>query len=356
VTPERWQEIKEALARFLELDAASRPAQLSEWRRRDPELALEVADLADWDEKTGARLEVAASFRETLRPGSELFGFEIGRSLGRGGMAEIYEARQLATSARVALKVFSGAVWNAARRRRFEREARAIGALRHPNIVRMISFHADDAGGAVATELLEGEDLRSRLQREPLDPGRALGLALEIARGLSAAHESGIVHRDLKPENVFIGADGAVKLLDFGLAKILGERPSPGPDGRSATSRPGEVMGTAAYMSPEQVRTEPVTPASDVFAFGSLLHELLAGRPPFLRDTAIDTMFAVVNEPPEPLPASAAAIGSVVWRCLEKLPANRYASARELGFDLEEAARTFRPALVISEGDPPRSL
>jgi len=245
-------------------------------------------------------------------------------------MAEIYDARHLATSARVALKVFSGAPWNAARRRRFEREARAIAALDHPNVLRMVSFHADERGAAVATERLDGEDLRSRLNRGFPGPGEALSLAREIARGLSAAHAKGIIHRDLKPENIFIGEDGAIKLLDFGLAKIMSETsPSRDPD-ESATSRPGELMGTPAYMSPEQVRTEGVTPASDVFAFGSLLHEMLAGRPPFLRETRIDTLFAVVNEEAELLPVSTATLSPIVSRCLNKRAEERYASAKEL--------------------------
>ena len=329
MTPERWQEIKRALADFLALSPEARPARLLELRRLDPDLAGEVADLADGDEQEGASLEPAVFPRGPLPEGSELFGFEIGNLIGGGGMAEIYEARHLATSARVALKVFSGAPWNAARRRRFEREARAIGALNHPNVLRMVSFHADDSGGAVATELLEGEDLRHRLNREPLSFGDVLSLAGQIARGLSAAHAALIVHRDLKPENIFIGEDGAARLLDFGLAKIVGETRERDAS-QSATSRPGEMMGTAAYMSPEQIRTEAVTTASDVFAFGSLLHEMLAGRPPFLRETRIDTMFAVVNEEAGPLPVEAAPLLPVVARCLMKQAATRYASAREL--------------------------
>lgn len=343
MTPERWREIKDALARFLDADPPLRSVLLAEWRLRDPQLAEEVADLADSDEKTGARLETAPSFRSPLASGTELFGFEIHGSLGSGGMADIYEARDRATSERVALKVFSGAVWNRARRRRFEREARAIGALDHPNVLRMISFHADEVGGAVATELLSGEDLRARLNRLPPGPDETLGLARAIAAGLAAAHDAGVVHRDLKPENVFVTGEGAVKLLDFGLAKILGESGPGGGQDQSATSRPGEVMGTAAYMSPEQVRTEPVTPASDVFAFGSLLHELVSGRPPFLRDSRIDTMFAVVNEQAETLSEPTPVFAPIVSRCLRKEPGERFASGRELLRALDGEIRPDRP-------------
>ena len=328
--PARWQEIKEALAGFLERDLSSKAHYLGALRRRDPELADEVADLADWDERAGEALETTPLLRATLRPGSELFGFQVGVSIGAGGMAEIYEARHLQTSARVALKVFTGGDWNRGRRRRFEREARAIRALNHPNILPMISFHADEFGAAVATELLDGEDLRQRLNRERLNIEGALAVARDVARGLAAAHLLGIVHRDLKPENVFIARDGAIKLLDFGLAKILGEKRARNRDESSATSQPGELMGTAAYMSPEQVRAEGVSPSSDVFAFGSLLQEMIAGRPPFLRDTPIDTLFAVVNEPPAPLPAEAGALSPIVARCLKKVPTERYETAAEL--------------------------
>jgi serine/threonine protein kinase len=335
MTAARWSRVKEALASFLELDPSHRPAELARLRDADPGVADEVADLADWDERAGVALETSPSFRHGLARGSELFGFEIGESIGSGGMAEIYEARDVRTSVRVALKVFAGAPWNAARRRRFEREARAIGALDHENILRLLSFHADDQGGAVATELLEGEDLRERLNRLPLEPGEIRAIGGGIARGLSAAHALGIVHRDLKPENIFLSAHGGIKLLDFGLAKIVGERRAPGGPDRSATSRPGEVMGTAAYMSPEQVRTEAVGPASDVFAFGSLIHEMISGRPPFLRDTPIDTMFAVVNEPPSTLGPGAHPYEGVVNRCLEKDPSRRYPSGAALLESLE---------------------
>jgi eukaryotic-like serine/threonine-protein kinase len=349
MTPARWGQVKDALAAFLELEASARPDRLAKLRLEDPGLADEVRDLADWDERAGVALEARPSFRPVLTKGSELFGFEILGSIGGGGMAEIYEAGDLSTGARVALKVFSGAAWNAARRRRFEREARAIGALNHPNVLRMISFHADDVGGAVATELLEGEDLRHRMNRLPLGLEEARAIARQVARGLSEAHGMGIVHRDLKPENVFLGSDGGVKLLDFGLAKIVGERRLRIEADRSATSQPGELMGTAAYMSPEQVRTEGVTPASDVFAFGSLLHEMISGRPPFLRDTPIDTMFAVVNEPPEPLPAGDAGLSSIVAGCLEKDPSRRHVSGRAL-IELLEALDNLEP------GGPPRAL
>jgi serine/threonine protein kinase len=245
-------------------------------------------------------------------------------------MAEVYVARRQGEAQGVALKVFTGAPWTPSRRRRFEREARAIGALDHPNVVRMISFHADEFGGAVATELLEGEDLRGRLNRAPLPFDAVLEMAAGIAGGLAAAHHAGIVHRDLKPENVFITEAGAIKLLDFGLAKMVGEKPARGPEDQSATSKPGELMGTPAYMSPEQVRTEGIGPSSDVFAFGSLLYEMLTGRPPFLRDTAIDTMFAVAHESPEPLPAAAAAFSAVMDKCLKKAWSERYASGGQL--------------------------
>ena len=328
----RWPQVKEALAALLELDVSARAAWLRDLQSRDPALADEVADLAECDAQTGEALETSplANVRAELPPGSSLFGFEIERKIGGGGMAEIHEARRGANAERVALKVFSGAPWNAARRRRFEREARAIGSLDHPNIVRLISFHADDLGGAVATELLAGEDLRARMNRTALTAPEVLSIARALASGLAAAHGSGIIHRDLKPENVFVTSEGTVKLLDFGLAKIMGEATPRHSPSQSATSRPGELMGTAAYMSPEQVRTEPVTPASDIFAFGSLLQEMLTGRPPFLRDTPIDTLFAVAHEAPVGLPARHAGFEPLIARCLDKDPLKRLGSAQAL--------------------------
>ncbi len=344
-SPARWPQVKEALAAFLELDVSARAAWLRELQSRDPGLADEVADLAECDALTGEALELSPLVRAELTPGSSLFGFEIERKIGGGGMAEIHEARSAANAERVALKVFSGAPWNAARRRRFEREARAIGSLDHPNIVRLVSFHADELGGAVATELLAGEDLRARMNRTALSVSEVRSIARTLASGLAAAHERGIIHRDLKPENVFITSDGTVKLLDFGLAKIVGEAPHNRAASQSATSRPGELMGTAAYMSPEQVRTEAVTPASDIFAFGSLLQEMLTGRPPFLRDTPIDTLFAVAHEAPVGLPPEHARFESLLSRCLDKDPARRFPSARALVVALE---RLYNPDGAMS--------
>jgi len=344
-SPARWPQVKEALAAFLELDVSARAAWLRKLQSRDPGLADEVADLAECDARTGEALETSPLVRTELPPGSSLFGFDIERKIGGGGMAEIHEARCAATGQRVALKVFSGAPWNAARRRRFEREARAIGSLDHPNIVRLISFHADDQGGAVATELLAGEDLRARMNRTALAVSEVLEVARALANGLAAAHERGIIHRDLKPENIFITSDSTVKLLDFGLAKIVGEAPHNRTASQSATSRPGELMGTAAYMSPEQVRTETVTPASDIFAFGSLLQEMLTGRPPFLRDTPIDTLFAVAHEAPVGLPPEHAGFEPLLARCLDKDPARRFTSAQALVVALE---RLYNPDGAMS--------
>ena len=338
MTPERWQRVKESLSAFLDLDASSRPAFFEGLRGQDSDLADEVADLADWDERAGALFEAGPQSRRVLHQGSELFGFLIEASIGHGAVADVYRARHLETGVEVALKVFSGMTWSAPMRRRFEREAMAIGALEHPNILRMLSFHTDAVGGAVATELLSGFDLRTRLQGGPMSLKETRQTAVGIARGLSAAHHIGIVHRDLKPENIFLLEGGPVKLIDFGLAKMLREKPIRNTVDQSATSKPGELMGTPAYMSPEQVRSEPVTAASDVFSFGSVLQEMLTARPPFLRETAIDTMFAVAHEAPKPLPVEWSPLSTIVSRCLQKRVAERYASGSELLAVLSEGA------------------
>ena len=269
-------------------------------------------------------------------------------------MGEVYRARDTKLDRDVAIKVLPAAVANDADTlSRFEREAKAVAALSHPNILAIFDFGRHDGIAYAVTELLEGESLRGRLDGGVVVSQRqAIDYALQIARGLSAAHERGIVHRDLKPDNVFVTKDGHVKILDFGLAKRVEAAPA-GDQTNAPTdaghTEPGTVMGTVGYMSPEQVRGLPVDHRSDIFSLGALLYELLSGQKAFKRHTASDTIAAILKEEPAELTTSgrniSPALDHVVRHCLEKEPANRFQSAKDVAFALNEASgpATRRP-------------
>jgi eukaryotic-like serine/threonine-protein kinase len=258
-------------------------------------------------------------------------------------MGEVYRARDTRLGREVAVKVLrEGFGADSDRLRRFAEEARAASALNHPNI---LTIHdVGEAGGApyVVSELLEGETLREELALGALPPRRAVQYAIGIARGLAAAHEKGIVHRDLKPENVFVTRDGRVKILDFGLAKLRLPETVRGPLTEAPTqtpgTEPGVIMGTVGYMSPEQVRGEPADQRSDIFAFGTILYEMLTGRRAFKRDTVAETMTAILKEEPPPPFGSGRQIPAELVRlvdhCVEKNPQERFQSAGDIAFAL----------------------
>ena len=258
-------------------------------------------------------------------------------------MGEVYRARDSRLGRQVAIKVLPRAVAaSTARVARFELEARAASALNHPGIVAVHDIGWHDGVPFMVTELLEGETLQHRLARAPLSLTEALACARQLAAGLVAAHERGIVHRDLKPANLFVTVQGQLKILDFGVAKLL----RAGEDNGILTASmpntlPGFVLGTAGYMSPEQVRAEPVDTRSDQFSFGCVLYELLTGQAPFQRMTAAQTMTAVIEETPPSIldldPSVPSPVVRVVERCLAKDPDRRYASTRDLACDLELA-------------------
>jgi len=286
----------------------------------------------------------------SLHAGDRLGPYEILGGLGAGGMGEVYRARDPRLERAVAIKVLPPeAACDPDRLRRFEQEARASGGLSHPNILTVFDVGMQDGAPYLVTELLEGETLRQRLENGELPLRKAVEIAVQVARGLAAAHERGIVHRDLKPENLFLTKDGIAKILDFGLARL--ERPAEQPaSGETATvlTDAGVVMGTAGYMSPEQVRGRPADHRSDIFALGAVLYETLTGRRAFRGETTVETLEAILKqEPPELLPGKPVppAIERVVRHCLEKDPAERFQSARDLVFELEglgEATATGR--------------
>lgn len=276
-------------------------------------------------------------------PGQNLGPYEIVAPLGAGGMGEVYRARDPRLGRDVAVKVLPKHFANDREYLdRFEQEARAAAALNHPNILAVYDIGQHDGVPFIVSELLEGQTLRHRLQET--SPGwpqrRALQYAVDVARGLSAAHERGIVHRDLKPENIFLTGDGHAKILDFGLAKLA---VSTAADGNSPTraldTHPGLVMGTAGYMSPEQVRGDRADHRSDIFAFGAVLYEMLSGRPPFTKSGGPETFAAILQEDlpnlSETHPNVSSGVARIVDRCLEKNPARRFQSTRDLAFALE---------------------
>ena len=254
-------------------------------------------------------------------------------------MGEVYRARDPRLNRDIAIKVLPASFSSDPDRlRRFEQEARSAGALSHPNIVVVHDVGAHDGVPYVVTELLEGETLRQILIGGKLSPRRAAGYALEVARGLTAAHDKGIVHRDLKPENIFITKDDRLKILDFGLAKLVEPESSSGPVTQAPTTagatEPGVVLGTLDYMSPEQTRGSPADVRSDIFAFGAILYEMLSGRRAFHRDSAAETMSAILREDPPDSGVVPSGLDRIVQHCLEKKPEKRFQSAHDLAFAL----------------------
>ncbi|HET6668709.1 MAG TPA: protein kinase [Pyrinomonadaceae bacterium] len=299
----------------------------------------------------------------TLPPGTKLGRYEIRSKLGEGGMGEVYRSRDQKLNRDVAIKVLPAQLsQDSERLQRFEQEAQAAGALNHPNILGVFDVGTHDGLTYLVTELLEGEELRERLNRGPLPQRTAIDFAQQIAAGLAAAHEKGIVHRDLKPENLFITTNDRVKILDFGLAKLRPQR-SETISSEIATAKqitdPGTVMGTVGYMSPEQVRGHQADHRSDIFSFGAILYEMLAGQRAFRRETMAETMTAILKEEPPELSETNSKINpqleKVVRRCLQKTPERRFHSAHDLGFALESltAPSGFASqSLLAQESEP----
>jgi len=284
----------------------------------------------------------------SLPSGTRLGPYEIVQAIGSGGMGDVYRARDTRLDRDVAVKVLPDRfARDPEARMRFEREAKAVAALTHPNILAIHDYGSDGGAAYSVTELLEGETLRRRIVEGPIPWRKAAEIGAAIADGLAAAHAKGIIHRDLKPENIFLTTDGRVKILDFGIAQLVRpEQHQPSEDGLDPSllptapiqTDPHAVIGTAGYMAPEQLRGEPVDATTDIFSFGALLYEMATGRPAFIRKTVIDSLSAILTETPDVFTVSERLIpyelARVIQRCLEKQRTERFQSARDLAFAL----------------------
>jgi serine/threonine protein kinase/tetratricopeptide (TPR) repeat protein len=361
-TGERWRRIEELYHAAIELPAAEREAFLNATCDNDEPLRLEVEALlavardAEPFLEEGIQIgdvsgEVTASFI-----GRRIGPYEVKALLGVGGMGEVYRATDRRLGRDVAVKVLRGDLnADADRLDRFEQEARAAAALNHPNILAVFDIGRHDGGSYLVSELLEGETLRDLLRRGAPPIRQVVEYGVQIATGLAAAHDKGIVHRDIKPENIFVTTDGRIKLLDFGIAKLIESTAHTMAIQQGSATTPGALIGTVGYMSPEQVRGQQIDHRSDIFSFGAVLYELVTGFRAFGRETAPETLTAILNdEPPGTAadsPATARAL-KVARRCLEKSATARFQSCRDLALvlsdELADRAPAVRPRVLPS--------
>lgn len=371
---ERWRQIEQLYHSALEQEPKRRGSFLADACPEDADLRREVESLLAQSGSTGTLVDPSAwagvadtmETRTVLHPGEVLGPYKILGLLGTGGMGEVHEGLDTRLDRRVAIKVcqerFSG---------RFEREARAISALNHPNICTLY----DVGPNYLVTELVEGETLRDVLKRA-LSAERSLEIAKQVLEALRAAHNAGIVHRDLKPQNIMVRFDGYVKVLDFGLAKQTPASAAVGADSTTMVNESvsGQMLGTAAYMSPEQILGQKVDERSDLFAFGIVLYEMVTGQHPWPRASAIDTLYAILHDEPAPMDADSlcAELAPIVQKLLRKNPAERHPSAEAVLEHLATQPRTgsaaawaapqtlisiaVLPFVFFSEGDRHKAL
>jgi eukaryotic-like serine/threonine-protein kinase len=302
----------------------------------------------------------------SLPTGTRLGPYEIVTSIGSGGMGDVYRARDTRLERDVAVKVLPDRfAADTDARIRFEREAKAVAALSHPNILAIHDYGSGDEGAYSVTELLEGTTLRQRLLEGPIPWRRSIEIGAEMADGLAAAHAKGIIHRDLKPENIFLTSDGHVKILDFGIAQLI--RPEPESQDVDPTLMPTapmktdpHVVGTAGYMAPEQLRAEAIDATTDIFALGCVLYEMVTGKPAFLRATVIDSLSAILTDNPDVFAHAERLIpfelARVITRCLEKRRTERFQSARDLAFALRAIGTSTSLTFEAPEERKRRSL
>src|SRR5205807_36343 len=356
MTPERWQQVEEVLQAALDRSPNERLSFLNEARSDDEELRQETSSLVDAYDEAGDFIEepaiahdahVLLSNHEQNNIGREIGPYRIVERLGAGGMGEVYLAQDRRLDRPVALKILPPYfVSDEARLRRFQREARAVSALNHPNILTIHEVGEADRVHFITTEFIDGQTLRELIAEEHLSLPEVLEIAIQIAEALTAAHAAGIVHRDIKPENVMRRRGGLVKILDFGIAKLL-EQPSSDSSEiatiAKAETETGVVLGTVGYMSPEQARALPVDERTDIWSLGVVLYEMLAYRAPFFGATRMDTMVAILERAPAPLFQFAnsaqpfvSELQRVVSKALRKEIDERYQTAPEILADLKK--------------------
>ncbi|HEX4948283.1 MAG TPA: serine/threonine-protein kinase, partial [Blastocatellia bacterium] len=377
MTPERHRQINEICHAMMQLPSSQRTAFLARACGHDDALRHEVESLLAYEEQAATfiekpALEVLAKDLAQAQPrtGQHISHFQILAPLGKGGMGEVYLAQDQRLGRKVAIKLLLPEFTaNKTFVERFDQEACAASALNHPNIITVYEIDETNDLHFIATELVEGQTLRQLMNNQPLEPKMALEIALQIASALQAAHSAGIVHRDIKPENVMIRSDGLVKVLDFGLAKLTenrrGDRAterwsedestlalSPArPLAHSPLTIPGAVMGTVAYMSPEQARGQAVDHRTDLFSLGVVLYEMLAGYPPFTGSTPMDVIARILQQEPPPIPNQT--LQESVARALCKEREDRYSSAAEMLRDLTRCKEKLSAVIAPSEVSAP---
>jgi hypothetical protein len=366
--PERWQRIESLYHQAVGVAEAERAAFLDRECGSDLALRQQIESLLAQETEADTFLEEPAlavgarliAGEVTMLTGRQLGPYQVVELLGAGGMGEVYRAHDTRLGRDVAIKILRGASADDSRRvRRFLDEARAAGALNHPNILAVYDVATDADPPHIVVELVDGESLRAELKRGALRLPRLLDLATQIADGLTAAHGAQIVHRDLKPDNIMVTRAGRVRIVDFGLAKSLGV---PRQGSSTSLTAPHAVIGTAAYMSPEQARGEAVDFRSDIFSFGAVLYEMATGQRAFERRSSVDTLSAILRDEPRPagelnedVPPE---LQRILARCLAKAPDDRYAATADLLHDLrwlKEHPAAIGPA-VIDRAQPGRRI
>ena len=360
MTPERWQQVEEVLQNALDLPWSERATFIAERCGTDEALKSEASSLLDAHEDAGNFIETPALAQDAhILLGDtairEVGEYSIIRALGSGGMGEVYLAQDRRLDRLVALKILpSYFAADAQRLRRFQREARAASALNHPNILTIHEVGESDGTYFIATEFIDGQTIREVTRTQQLTTDDVRDIVEQVANGLAAAHRAGIVHRDIKPENIMRRTDGLVKILDFGIAKLV-ERHDSETTQRSVHTELGVVMGTIDYMSPEQARGLPVDERTDIWSVGVVLYEMLAGRLPFAGATRMDSMVAILEREPSSLNEAVPTLQKVIDKCLQKNRDNRYQSIDELLVDLQTARELPGVTLPVTAGRPRRS-